>query len=453
MDDMDNDILFEFESYEEFQRERLKLNAESTLKLWYSLPSNLTNIDNKLIRQQTLKQQKKRLRNLKFFAIYSMFLKKTFLKNRIRSKGFQLWNKTFNIPSLNDPCLYQIYQSLGRITNQFLNRGKEYDSKISYQELYKAGRTVWFMIAFQIQLNLPLILTDSIFGYNMLYPYTDDFIDSNQVSKETKIEFKKIFHDKLLHGQSTYNSNAHFHEQQSNVNHLNIEVYADKLEQIFDMVKFIENDWKRDEKNRGVYMSLATIHESQMKSILQHAKIEDGYQPTMTLIEQISAEKGGASLIAAAFLIEGQLTRAKMAYLEYLGFAFQLLDDLQDFHEDMKNNHRTIFTQTFLDGKTLDEPTGRLIQYCYSSPAFKIFSDDQHTISDSKNQCTLAHYVRISMMMFAIILILEAASQLKKYYSKQFYQDLSTLSPIPFDQLKTISVEEKIWAVVQNQWF
>ncbi len=76
-------------------------------------------------------------------------------------------------------------------------------------------------------------------------------------------------------------------------------------------------------------MSLATIHESQMKSTLQHARVEDGYQPTMTLIEQISAEKGGASLIAAGFLIEGRFSRAKMAYLEYLGFALQLLDDLQ----------------------------------------------------------------------------------------------------------------------------
>ena len=95
------------------------------------------------------------------------------------------------------------------------------------------------------------------------------------------------------------------------------------------MVKFIENDWKRGGEYEGVYMSLATIHESQMKSTLQHAKIEDGYVTNNDTIEQISAEKGGASLIAAGFLIEGRLTRAKMAYLEYLGFGLQLLDDLQ----------------------------------------------------------------------------------------------------------------------------
>ncbi len=247
--------------------------------------------------------------------------------------GFHLWNEAFNIPSLEDESLYEIYQSLGNITDQFLHKGTEYDPKISYEELFKAGRTVWFMIAFQVQLNLPLILTDSIFGYNMLYPYTDDFIDSNQISSEAKKEFAKIFYERLLFGESIYNPNAHFNGKQSNVNHINLppslKAHADKIEKIFDMVKCIENDWTRGEKYRSVYMSLATIHESQMKSTLQHARVEDGYQPTMTLIEEISAEKGGASLIAAGFLIEGRLTRAKMAYLEYLGFALQLLDDLQ----------------------------------------------------------------------------------------------------------------------------
>jgi hypothetical protein len=169
--------------------------------------------------------------------------------------------------------------------------------------------------------NLPLILTDSIFGYNMLYPYTDDFIDSNEISKQAKEDFAKIFYERLLFGDSKYHPNVNLPSS--------LEVHTDKIGKIFDMVKFIENDWKRDDQHRSVYMSLVTIHESQTKSTLQHARVEDGYEPTMALIEQISAEKGGASLIAAEFLIEGRLATAKMAYLEYLGFALQLLDDLQ----------------------------------------------------------------------------------------------------------------------------
>jgi len=222
---------------------------------------------------------------------------------------------------------------MGQITVEFLQKGERYDPTISFEELFKAGRTVWFMIAFQMQLNMPLSLTDSIFGYNMLYPYTDDLVDSNDISKEAKKDFAKLFHERLLIGESTYDPQTHFDGKQSNINELNLppslQAHANRVIKIFDMVKFIENDWKRRGEYEGVFMSLATIHESQMKSTLQHAKIDEGYVPTMAQIEQVSAEKGGASLIAAGFLIEGRLTRAKMGYLEYLGFGLQLLDDLQ----------------------------------------------------------------------------------------------------------------------------
>ncbi|CAF4658495.1 unnamed protein product, partial [Didymodactylos carnosus] len=161
------------------------------------------------------------------------------------------------------------------------------------EELFKGGHVVWFMIAFQAQLKLPLGLTDSIFGYNMLYPYTDDLVDSNDISREAKKEFTKIFHERLLFGESKYDPKVHFDGRPSNITDLDLspllQPYADRIVKIFDMVKFIENDWQRGGEYEGVYMALATIHESQMKSTLQHAKVEDGYEPTMAQIEQVSA--------------------------------------------------------------------------------------------------------------------------------------------------------------------
>ena len=120
--------------------------------------------------------------------------------------GSRLWRDTLNVPSLQDGSLHEIYQSAVRITNEFFNKGKRYDSKITSNELFKASRLVWFMIAFQMQLNLPLALSDSMFGYNMLYPYTDDLIDCNDVSREAKTDFAHIFHQRLLIRESNYNS-------------------------------------------------------------------------------------------------------------------------------------------------------------------------------------------------------------------------------------------------------
>ena len=247
--------------------------------------------------------------------------------------GSRLWHNTLNLPLLRDGSLFQIYQSLSRVTTEFINKGQRYDPTVNNNELFKATRSVWCMFAFQLQLNLPLVLTDSMFGYNMLYPYTDDLVDSNDVSRGAKKDFAHIFHERLLIGEANYNSQSHFDGQQSNIDELqlppSLQPFADRIVKIFDMVKFIENDWIRDDAHRGVYMSLATIHECQMNSTLQHARSDDAYIPTMAKIEEISAQKGGASVVAAGFLIEGRLTRTKLAYLEYLGFGLQLLDDLQ----------------------------------------------------------------------------------------------------------------------------
>lgn len=239
----------------------------------------------------------------------------------------------FDMPSINNDSLYETYQSLNRITSDFVNNGKRYDPKIDPDELFKAGRLLWTIIAMEMQFNIPLKMTESIFGYNMLYPYTDDFVDCPSVSQEAKKEFAEVLYQRLLIGDSNYDPKSHFNGRQSNVTESrlppSLQSYADKIGKVFDMVKFVENDWTRHGEHECVYMSLTTIHDSQIKSTLQSARPDDGYAPTMAQIEEISAEKGGASLIAAGFLLEGRLTRVKMAYLEYLGFGMQLVDDLQ----------------------------------------------------------------------------------------------------------------------------
>ncbi|CAF1620863.1 unnamed protein product [Didymodactylos carnosus] len=129
-----------------------------------------------------------------------------------------------------------MYQCLGQVTTEFTNKGEIYDSTITYEELFKVGHVVWFMIAFQTQLNLPLGLTDSIFDYNMLYPYTDNLVDSNDVSREAKKEFTKIFHERLLFGESKYDPKAHFDGKPSNTADLNLspllQPYADRIVKI-----------------------------------------------------------------------------------------------------------------------------------------------------------------------------------------------------------------------------
>jgi hypothetical protein len=125
----------------------------------------------------------------------------------------------------------------------------------------------------------------------------------------------------------------------------------------------------------------------------------------------------------------------------------------QDVELDMKNNHRTLFTQSIAEGGTLDAPTARLIQYCYCAPAYEKFALGHLTSSDAETDVTLPHYAYVLMVKACIMLILEAVSRLPQYYSKAFYRELSTLSPLPFNSLRRLRIEDKLMSIVQNQWF
>ena len=86
----DKNALFEFQNYEEFTKERLKLNYENTLKLWYSLPASLPNDSDGLVPRRTRGQQRKIFRKVKLLYVYSRLLHRTCFKKRIYFRGKKL---------------------------------------------------------------------------------------------------------------------------------------------------------------------------------------------------------------------------------------------------------------------------------------------------------------------------------------------------------------------------
>ena len=86
----DKNALFEFKNYEEFTKERLKLNYENTLKLWYSLPASLPNDNDGLVPRRTCRQQRKISRKMKLLNMYTRLLRRTCFKKRIYFRGKKL---------------------------------------------------------------------------------------------------------------------------------------------------------------------------------------------------------------------------------------------------------------------------------------------------------------------------------------------------------------------------
>lgn len=130
-----------------------------------------------------------------------------------------------------------------------------------------------------------------------------------------------------------------------------------------------------------------------------------------------------------------------------------LLFSVQDVELDMKNNHRTIFTQSIAEGQMLDVPTARLIQYCCRAFAYEKFVVDYSTCTNAEVDVTQPHYAYVLLVKACLLLILEGASRLRRHFSKDFYRELSTLSPLPLNTLKRLHIEDKLMTIVRDQWF
>lgn len=228
-------------------------------------------------------------------------------------------------------------QSYKKATVDFLKKVRCYDNFISTEEIYQAIRNLWIANSIQYLLGLEVRLSEPLFAYSMLYPYTDNLLDGNELDVEEKKEFNARFRKKLA-GE---------------------EVVAKlKLEaRIFEMVSIIEKYYSRI-RHKVVYDSLLAIHDAQGNSIsLNHDEIK-----SLSKVIRISFEKGGTSVLADGFLAAGNLTHDQAHFLMGFGIMLQMLDDLQDLQDDYLHHQQTLFS-VLVDHSILDEPASKLLDF------------------------------------------------------------------------------------------
>jgi hypothetical protein len=76
----------------------------------------------------------------------------------------------------------------------------------------------------------------------------------------------------------------------------------------------------------------------------------------------IGCEKGGSSVLADLYLVDGSPGVASQRFAFGYGVLLQFLDDLQDVEADLAAGHQTLFTRAAARGP-LDEPTARLAAF------------------------------------------------------------------------------------------
>jgi hypothetical protein len=193
-----------------------------------------------------------------------------------------------------------------------------FDPSISASDVFQASRNAWTANGLQLLLGRPAHLTPAIFGYSMLYPCTDNYLDRPGISKSAKRAFNQRFGARLA-GEDLPPEGRH-------------------EEQAWALVRLIEGQYDRLEYP-GVFASLDAIQRAQVRSLELHRAAGAGD------VVEISFGKGGASVVADAWLAAGTLSREEADFAFAWGVALQLGDDLQDVSADAADGIRTVFSQ------------------------------------------------------------------------------------------------------------
>ncbi len=286
------------------------------------------------------------------------------------------------------------------VTSDFISKARGFDPSFKLDDILQSLRNVWIMNCIQQLAGSGIGLTPSVMAYSMLYPYTDNFIDTGRISSRKK---------------DSTNSNLG--------RRLSGEKVAAKTpleEKLFRLIGMIEAQYERS-RFPMVYQSLMWIHDAQVRSMLQ-----DGPEElTREDILDISAEKGGSSVLADGCLVRGSLSDAQAAFIFSFGLILQLVDDLQDVKTDSARGHRTLFSMKG-DSRTLQGLTNKLINF-----SVNVMDTDNSFCGTQAEQ--LKELIKKSMLL----LIMGAVACNDAMYEKEYLSALQEQCPFSFKVLKS----------------
>jgi hypothetical protein len=292
------------------------------------------------------------------------------------------------------------------LTDEFLPTGtklarwaRRFDSSLSMPDIVQACRNAWTACGLQPLLGEPMELTPSIVGYSLLYPYSDNYLDREDVSAEAKLRFSARFRKRLL-GEMPALQN-------------------DREAAVWALVALIEDQYPRALYPQ-VFECLLAIHRAQEESI---AQLRGRDQCDDLDVLRVSVAKGGSSVLADACVARGRLSEEESRFAFEWGVLLQLGDDLQDLHEDMQRGSVTQFSRAAL-GMPLDALVMQLMTFGEQVAA---------------QMDRLPHGSRMFKDLLRMSwrsLILRAVADSHKFFSKEFLEEAEYCSPFRFHFLR-----------------
>ncbi|MGB9028909.1 MAG: hypothetical protein WCC27_02225 [Acidobacteriaceae bacterium] len=291
------------------------------------------------------------------------------------------------------------------LTGDFLPAGtqlarwaRQFDPSLSMPDIIQAARNAWTACGLQPLLGEHVALTPSILGYSMLYPYSDNYLDGEDATAESKLLFSRRFRERLR-GEM-------------------VAAASQREAALWALVELIEGQYPRS-LYPEVFDCLLAIHQAQENSIAQVRSVSSEAE-----LLRVSCAKGGSSVLADGILARGWLTEEESRVSFEWGVLLQLGDDLQDVCEDMKRGSVTLFSGPAARGQLLDERVIQLLRFS------ERVSDRMARLPNGT--AMLKGLLRMSWR--SLILMAVAASH--EHFSRRFLREVEQFSPFRFGFLR-----------------
>ena len=293
------------------------------------------------------------------------------------------------------------------LTDDFLPVGsklarwaRRFDPGLSMADITQACRNAWTACGLQPLLGEAIGLTPSILGYSLLYPYSDNYLDREEISAKAKLRFSERFRDRLR-GER-------------------LSAADDRESALWALVTLIEGQYPRADYPQ-VFDCLLAIHRAQEESI---AQLSDSSQRDAVELLRMSCAKGGTSVLADACLARGWLNPEESRFAFEWGVLLQLGDDLQDLHEDMHRGSDTLFSRAAAQGEPLDALVVHLLNF-----SVRVGNRMDHLPNGAKR---LKELLKMSWRS----LIVGAVAESHEFCSPGFVADAERYSPFRFEFLR-----------------
>jgi hypothetical protein len=297
-------------------------------------------------------------------------------------------------------------EDFSAVARDLASQARHLDPAVATDDILQACRNAWTACGLQALLGEPAHLTSAIFAYSMLYPYSDNYLDDKKVAPDAKLRFSSRFRLRLA-GDERPPGNG-------------------RESTIWELVSLIEGQWPR-EAYPGVYDCLLAIHSAQENSLQQ----QRAGLSNMDIL-RLSFAKGGASVLADAFLATGSLGEAERHFAFGWGVLLQLGDDLQDLASDRDRGFHTLFSRAAGQG-TLDELTTRTLNF-----ASRV-TESMHALPNG------AEHLKELLRRNSISLLTTTAGEYNELYSDTYLRELERYSPLHFAFLKSRKERTARW--------